>query len=437
MEIPAKMYPITRSLLRTAALISVLAIIPAATVVMKLKTDRLSGDGPSYVDIAQAVASGKGFQEPHGLWPGHPTVRRPPLWPIVLSLPLKLWSAKSPQSVMYATEVVLHAVTVFGAALLAWMLSGSWRRMLAASLIVGLWPGAQPYLVAGLSEPCSAAVVTIGTVLVCLGPRYFFCGVAVLSLAPLVRPNFMILPMWVAAILVITRAWRRLDLKLIGRPRRLIAAATLFFVPFAVWLTRNYVVTGSFPVVLTKVGEDIYGTYNILTATVGSPYFARWVPADLIPGEERQRSLAARMSELELSRYYEAKGHRFIAGHWKAIPALLVGRVLYAAAPQWPPFGDTPTAANWSGVYRSLEWICRLALYGTAIVLLWRRSLRLDTWYGLILTSTALTTATTVLLYYGWERFLYQLTVLLVPLVCSAGANSRAFTKPQQTAPQG
>jgi hypothetical protein len=425
------MYPIARSVLGTAALISVLAIIPAATVVMRLKTERLSGDGPSYLDIAQAIGSGKGFQEPHGLWPGHSTARRPPLWPIVLSLPLKLWSTASPLPVMYSVEVVLHAVTVFGAALLAWMLSGNWRRMVLTSLIVGLWPGTQPYLVAGLSEPVSAAAVTIGTVLMCLGRRCFFWGVLVLSLVVLARPNFMILPLWVAAALMALKASHRLDLKLIGSPRRLIAAAVLFFVPFAGWLLRNYAVTGAFPVVLTKVGEDIYGTYNILTATVGNPHFARWVPADLIPGEERQASLAARMSELELSRYYEAKGRRFIASHWKALPALLVGRVLYAAAPQWPPFGDTPAGAKYSGVYRGLEWVSRLALYATAIVLLWRRSLRLDTWYGLILTSTALTTMTTVLLYYGWERFLYQLTVLLVPLVCSAGANSRAFSKPR------
>jgi hypothetical protein len=418
METLIKMYPITSSVLRRAALISALAMIPVAMVVVALRTDRLSGDGPSYLDIAEAVASGNGFQEPHGLWPGHPTIRRPPLWPLVLSLPLKLWGTKHALPVMYSTEVVLHAVTVFGTALLAWMLLGNWRRTACATLIVALWPGTQPYLVAGLSEPCSTAALTIGTVLICLGRRTFFWGVFVLSFVPLARPNFLILPVWIAVVLVVLRARRRLDPMFIGSPRRLIAAAALFFAPFVVWLMRNYAVTGAFPLVLTKTGEALYGNYNSLSATVGGPHFARWVMPDLVPGEESQRSLAGRMSELELNRYYQAKGLRFIAEHWEALPALIAGRALYAAMPQWPPFGATPTGDKYSSDYRYLEWICRLALYATAIIVLSRRSLRLDSWYGLILTSTFLTTATTVLLYYGWERFLYELTVLLAPLVC-------------------
>jgi hypothetical protein len=245
---------------------------------------------------------------------------------------------------------------------------------------------------------------------------------------PIVRPNFLILPLWAAAVLLAVWVWRRPDIKGMGSPLRLIAAAVLFFVPFGVWVVRNYFVTGAFPVILTKSGEDLYGTYNQLSASIGGPHFGRWVPADNIPGEESQRSLAARMSELELSRYYQAKGRRFIVEHWYAIPALMAGRALYAAMPQWPPFGMTPTGDKYSGLYRRLEWVCRVALYVTALVILWRRPLWLGSWYGLILASVALTTATTVLLYFGWERFLYQLTVLLVPLVCSGGATTRVPT---------
>lgn len=415
------MYPISWPVLRSAALIAVLAIVPVALVVMKMNPDRLSGDGPSYLGIAQSVASGNGFKEPNWLWPDKPTVRRPPLWPLVLSLPLKIWSARNPLTVMYTTEVVLHAVTAFGAALLAWMLSGSLRRMLLAGLIVGLWPGAQPYLVAGLSEPSSTVALTIGAVLVCRGGRSFFAGVFLLSLVPLARPNFMILPVWIAVVLLVMRASRRVDLNTFGSSRRLVAAVALFFAPLLAWSIRNYAVTGAFPLILTKSGEDLYGTYNVLAIQAGGPHFGRWVPADLIPGEESQRSLAVRMSELQVNRYYQAKGLRFIASHWRAIPRLIVGRVLYAVVPQWPPFGATPTAEKYSSIYRILEWICRFALYSTAAFFFWKRSFQLDGWYGVIVMATALTTATTVVLYFGWERFLYQLTVLLVPLVCSAG----------------
>jgi hypothetical protein len=258
-------------------------------------------------------------------------------------------------------------------------------------------------------------------VLVCMEGRWFFWGVVVLSLLPLARPNYMIFPVWAAVVLVVMARWRRMDLASATSRRRLIAAAALFCVPLFVWTIRNYTVTGSFPVVLSKAGEDVYGTYNSLTATVGGPHYGRWVPASLIPGEEPEPRMATKMSEVELSRYYQAKGLRFIRDRWKAIPALVVGRVIFAAAPQWPPFGATPTGSRYSSVYRILEWIFRIALYVTAAMLLWRRSVKLESWYGVILTSTFLTTATTVLLYYGWERFLYQLTILLVPLVCSTG----------------
>jgi hypothetical protein len=48
-EILPNVCPVTWSVLRKAAIMAVLATIPAAAVVMTLKTDRLSGDGPSYV----------------------------------------------------------------------------------------------------------------------------------------------------------------------------------------------------------------------------------------------------------------------------------------------------------------------------------------------------------------------------------------------------
>jgi len=425
------MYPISWSILKRAALITVLAIIPVAALVVKLRTDRLSGDGPSYLDIAQAIASGKGFQEPHGLWPGHLTVRRPPLWPMVLSVPLRLFRTSNPLSVMYSTEVTLQAVTVFGAALLTWMLSGNLRRVFLAAFLVALWPSVQAYMVAGLSEPCSTAALTIGTVLLCLGGRWFFVGVFLVSLVPLARPNFMILPVWGAVVLLVLHLRRHPALKSFGSPRRLIAGGVLFFVPLGVWLIRNYTVTGGFPVIVTKAGEDLYGTYNVVSATVGGPRWGRWLPPDDIPGEEPLGSLALRMSEIEVSRYYQAKGLRFMTHRWYSIPGLIVGRVLFAGAPQWPPFGMTPTGDKYSGIYRKVEWICRIALYATAIIFLWRRRLRLDSWYGLILVSTALTTVTTVTLYFGWERFLCQLTVLLVLFVCTAGGHGGAHSQPK------
>src|ERR1700680_5057309 len=142
---------------RTIALVAVLALIIPAARVATFHSSRpyFFGQGYMYKEIALALASGQGYTEPHGLWPGQQTVTRPPLWPFVLSLPMRLCLGCDPLAVTRVVEALMHAITAFGVALLVWMLSGSVRRMLFAVLVTGLLPDAQPLLLGGYCEPCA------------------------------------------------------------------------------------------------------------------------------------------------------------------------------------------------------------------------------------------------------------------------------------------
>src|SRR5580765_3826296 len=77
---------------RTIALVGILALtIPFARVAFfHSSRPYFFGQGYMYKEIALALTSGQGFTEPHGPWPGHPTITRAPLWPLVLSLPMRL-----------------------------------------------------------------------------------------------------------------------------------------------------------------------------------------------------------------------------------------------------------------------------------------------------------------------------------------------------------
>jgi hypothetical protein len=413
------MHPITRSAVKMAALVAVTSLAISLPVLVALNTHTWFLDGRFYADIGQALAAGKGYQEPHGFFPGRPTIGRLPLWPFLESIPLRLWH-RDPMAVVQLTAWVIQGVSVFGVALLTWLISGVRRRMVWAGLIVGLWPGAMTTILAGNVEPCSAAVLSVGTVLICLGDANVLWGAALLSLLPLTRANFVILPFCVAAILLFARyrsPGRELPIR--ASVNRLMLAAAIYYVPTGIWMTRNYAVSGAFPLLAAEEGQSFSGNYNLPSATPGR-YFGRWVGMDLVPGEERQFDLSRRMSEAELDRYYRARGMWFIRQHWKLLPQLVAGRIIWALRPQW--FSVPARGYSW---YRYWEWIWRTALYCAAILVVRRKRPGLTNAFEVILSATTIITVATVVLFFGAERYLYQLTVLLAAWVCAT-----AFTEP-------
>src|ERR1700682_13703 len=167
---------------KSIALVAILALtIPLARVAIFHSTrPYFFGQGYMYKDLAVSLASGRGYTD----LTGHPSVRRPPFWPFVLSLPMRLCLRCDPLSVTRVVEALMHAMTAFGVALLVGGLSGSIRRMLLAVLMTALWPEAQPLLLGGYCEPLATAILVSGILLITIGKRFFFSGVFVLSLLP-------------------------------------------------------------------------------------------------------------------------------------------------------------------------------------------------------------------------------------------------------------
>ncbi len=403
----------------TVAFVALVAVaIPVARVaVFHSSRPYFFGQGYMYKELAVALASGQGYTEPHGLWPSRPTITRPPLWPVVLSLPMRLCPGCDSLAITRAVEAVMHAFTAFGVALLVWTISGSVRRMGFAVLVTVLLPDAQPLLLGGYCEPLATALLVGGILLICKGERWFYSGVLVLSLLPLVRPNFLLL--WMAAMVVIGwwqfRGSSRMNFV---SWRRLIAAAILFAIPSAAWIARNYVVSGRFPILAGTSGMTFYGNYNSLSGAAG-PGFGRWIHPDEVPGEEKVKNLSEKLTEAQVLRYYDLKGREFIAQHWKVVPLLFAAHLVRSVSP-------SPS----DGAHKYPLWVFRLILYAATIVAIRQKSIPLDSWFGIMFMSTVLVSLMTVVLFSGDDRYLYPLQILLLVFVCSTRYLRFASVKP-------
>ena len=409
-----KVHSITGPTFKMVALLGLLSLTISVARVAVFRSDRkFVGQGYMYKEVALALASGQGYTETHGHWRGHPTMRRPPLWPFVLSLPMRVFPQFNPIAVTQFTTAIMHAATALGVALLVGMLSGSGRRMLLALLLTALLPEAQPLLLGGYCEPLAGAILVIGIFLTLRGDQLsFFSGVFVLSLLPLVRPNF--LPLWAG---VTAFTWwfrsRNESTPVFTNKRWLIAAFLLFYTPTAIWVLRNYLVSGAFPVVAGTASMTFYGNYNSLSATKGAG-FGRWVSPEFVLKHEKTELPI--MSEAEEFRYFDAKGKAFISGHWKIVPLLIGAHVVLSLLPS--P-GD--------GAHMYGFWLLRLLLYAATFIAIRQKTIRLHSRFGIMLTCTMLATAVTVVLYSGEGRYLYPLNVLFVVLVSSARYKNFAF----------
>jgi hypothetical protein len=389
--------------------LGILAVtIPLARVAVSHRP-YLFGQGFQYYELAHALASGQGFAKIDGPGQATPSILRPPLWPFILSLPMRACPQCNSVTVVRSVEVVMHAITVFGVALLVGLLSGSRVRMLLATFVTASLPEAQPLLLGGYCEPCSTAILVVGTLLISFSERLFFPGILVLSFLPLARPNYLLLWPGVIVLLWWLDSHHRPH-PTFGTWRRLVAATLLFCLPTTIWVVRNYRVSGEFPVVAGTSSLTFYGNYNPVAAAPGPAFGMFTIPKTTI-------KQTAGLSEVATLRFYDEQGRKFITQHWKLLPLLLATHVIRTILP-------TPV----DGAHQYSFWLFRLLLYAAMLVAVRRHVISLDSWLALVLACSLLVTAVTVVLYSGDIRYLYPLDVLFLAALCTVSYKRRSPT---------
>ncbi len=411
---------VTRRPFLVGALIVLIVAIAANVIALMATNPKLSGDGdgPFYISIARNLASGKGYVLGDSPWPDKPTMGRAPVWPALLSIPARLAPGLDDLTLLRGTAACLNAASAALLFAITFILSGQARVSIAAGVAYALYPVALALTAGGFSEIPYIFLAALGLLLVLRGGAALYVGALVLGLSPLVRSNFIALPVMVClvALLRVTnrRGWKRF-----------VVLAALFWIPSAVWIARNYALNGEFPVLSTIEGETLYGANNSYIASTLS-IWGYWIFPNEIPGETAKKELAQTMSERQIDRYYHRKGMAFLRAHWFELPRLELGKLIRAFVP-------VPWVPGWTSY---AVFFCRAVLY-LGILINLRTFRRLDQRYTTLVTGMFLVVLLTVLVYYGTYRFTFCVEVFLLPAVV-IGTFSRAgrlkstlFSKPE------
>jgi len=395
--------------------------------------DPFQSDSAHFLNLSGRMAGGFGYSldADHTFWPGKPSMQRMPLWPLV-QVP---FHRLLPSSVMPLAIRLINASFHGLAAVLLVLLTARLFGECRSAFIAGLFFACHPYLIdlaaGGLSEPLFLVLV-MGGMLLLLQPNGIFqsptsnvqcltsmvrssvfglrssvyLAAFLLGLACLVRANFILFPVFLGfAVFSLRSSVSCLrsavcSLRSAVFPRLL--ALLLFYLPISVWVVRNAVVSGDFPVISTLRGQTFYGGNNPVVANRLDDW-GYWVFPNAVEGEIPLSELSKTMGELDVDRYYMRKGMAYISGHFFEMPRLLLGKLIRAYVPlPWKP-GVLPYAA---GLYRLL--VNLLGLLG--LYLCWRRCPR---WLPLA-AALLLTNIATVLVFWGCGRFAMEAEPLVL-----------------------
>ncbi len=203
-------------------------------------------DARQYVDLARSLAAGRGFV---ASFPGealHPTAFRPPLYPFLLSLPMRL----SGPDALWPGRLLAVGI---GAALI--VVTVAYVRRIAgdrAGLVAGLVVAVAPSLVANDTVTMTESLgllLMMGVLLSVLEDRFVLAG-TLSGLLMLTRPNAYLVVLVVVVVAVRSAGWRR--------------AAAAFGVSVAVvapWALRNAVEVGT-PKLVTSDGFTLAAMYG-------------------------------------------------------------------------------------------------------------------------------------------------------------------------------
>ena len=297
------------------------------------------GDASQYAGIGASIAHGGGYKDPVGLWPTEPAYDRMPVWPLILAIGMRI----APNAI---DEVVSRLTNVACLALAGIAIGALCRRLGVRPvfcLISGLYVMLSPILISlalnGMSEISFILIVNAGLALAFSGPRYLYPAAVLIGLGSLVRPNFVIVPLLFATLAFLLPSARR---ALISRAtvKRAALALCLTLLPAGIWVTRNYTLTGRFPVLSSIGGETFYGANNERTANDLNSWGA-WAFPDAIPGETPKAVLAKRLgSDLAVSDYYYGRGMAWTRNNVAGLPRLVLGKLVRGFVPV--PWAKSP-----------------------------------------------------------------------------------------------
>jgi 4-amino-4-deoxy-L-arabinose transferase-like glycosyltransferase len=297
--------------------IALVAIIVAAglfrlgfsTLVVGWDAD-VRGDEIDYHRLATSLSQGEGYRID-----GHPTCRRPPLYPYELSI---LYRAFGPSPTAgRILQIVLGMLVVY----LVYRVAGRYfdeRVGLIAAAIAAL----NPFLIM-----MSGYLLTENTYVVLLllallitptpayvnGPlRLVLISSAIMAAAALARPTGLPMALWMLFAGLLFGGGT-----LLYRARNCAYAAALFFVLLLPWLLHTHEVVGGWVGLTSHGGLTFYQGNN--QRVVDVPHYRGGVaPLDGLP---HAKEIAA-MSELERERFTRAKALEFLRDNKRLIPKL-------------------------------------------------------------------------------------------------------------------
>lgn len=220
-------------------------------------------DARQYVEIARSIAAGDGFAARFPSGVPHPTAFRPPLYPALLALPMRVLGAGA----LWPGRLL---AIIIGLGVIA--LTVTYARRIAgdrAGLVAGLAVAVVPSLVANdtvtLSESLGLAL-SLAVLLALLDDRALLAG-GLTGLLLLTRPNaYLVVAVVVAAL------WRS-----VGWRRASVALGTCAVV-VAPWALRNVIVVGT-PKLVTSDGftlAALYGPPALDSGGFTDPTVDRW-----------------------------------------------------------------------------------------------------------------------------------------------------------------
>jgi hypothetical protein len=367
------------------------------------------GDASRYAVIAASVAHAGVYRDPTGYWPMQPAYDRMPAWPLILSIGMRIAPDAIDEVVSRLTNVVCLALAGIAMGTLCQRLGVRPILCIISGLYVSLSPVLIYLAIEGLSEISFVLIVTTGLACAFSGPRYLYPAALLIGLGALVRANFILVPLLFAALALLFPSARR---ALISRAtvRRAALALCLALLPVGVWVTRNYALSGRFPLLSSGGGETFYGANNEITANTLS-HWGYWVVVDAIPGETAKAILAKRFpNDIPLDDYYYSRGKEWVSNNVRVLPRLVVGKLVRSFVPV--PWATSPSVLEY------VAFCSRLALQVLFVITIpfWWPGMNRQ--YLLFLAALGVAHLITTVLFYGSVRFTFCfLEVFTVPCV--------------------